>query len=143
MAASKDLGRKIEQGKKIQAQREEKEREERQKSTIATTTGLADNQQQQQDENADGNTGANGRGVESTTTEDHQQPSTQNAHSRKAKQRSSSKALGSPAETLTGDKETSPKPGRISLAEMELLKGRVDQCLANDIEMDLVITSRA
>ncbi|KAG0202999.1 hypothetical protein BGX33_009359 [Mortierella sp. NVP41] len=137
LGASKDLGRKIEQGKKIQAQQEEKEREERQKSTITTTTDPVDCQQQQQVEHVDGNTGANEGEVESTTAEDQQRPSTQDAHTQKTKRRSSSKTLSSPAESLTGDKETSPKPGRISLAEMELLKARVDQCLANDIEMDL------
>jgi len=55
--------------------------------------------------------------------------------------RRSSKSLSTLAEESAGDKDPIHRPGRISLAEMEQLKERVDRCLANDIEMDLVSTN--
>lgn len=54
------------------------------------------------------------------------------------KRRRSSRLLSSLADSSSEGKETSSKSGKISLAEMEQLKARVDHCLANDIEMDLV-----
>lgn len=123
LRASKDLGRKIEQGKKLQKQRKEKEQEQRQ--TDSTTTTILPLELQQQ-----------GDCVEDSMAE-AEQVLAQGTPS-PAKRRRSSRLLRSLTESSSEGKETSSKSGKISLEEMEQLKARVDHCLASDIEMDLV-----
>lgn len=124
LGASKDLGLKIEQGREFQRLQEEKKMQEQHQTNSDTTmTHVQDSQLQDND-------------LEDSITKT-EQASTQEAPTR-AKKRRSSRLLASPTEPSSDGKETSPKPGKISLAEMEQLKSRVDQCLANNIEMDLV-----
>ncbi|KAF9544477.1 hypothetical protein EC957_012079 [Mortierella hygrophila] len=121
LGASKDLGRKIEQGKRLQRQREEKELGQRQTDSATTTILPLESQQQ-------------GNCAEDSMAE-AEQVSTQTPSP--AKRRRSSRLLKSLDESSSEGKETSSKPGKISLVEMEQLKARVDYCLASDIEMDL------
>ncbi|KAG9063415.1 hypothetical protein KI688_004297 [Linnemannia hyalina] len=121
LGASKDLGRKIEQGKRLQRQREEKEQGQHQTDSATTTILPLEGQQQ-------------GNCVEDSVAE-AEQVSTQTPSP--AKRRRSSRLLSSLDEPSSEDKETSSKPGKISMVEMEQLKARVDYCLASDIEMDL------
>ncbi|KAG0372599.1 hypothetical protein BGX24_012826 [Mortierella sp. AD032] len=133
LGASMDLGRKIEQGKKIQKQREQKELEakeqqvmeqsQHQMNTSTTMTCPTDNQQQVND-------------IEGNATSD-EPTSTQDAIPARTKRRRSSRLLSPRTESSTDNKDTSTKPGKISLTEMEQMKAKVDQCLASDIEMDL------
>ncbi|KAG0282600.1 hypothetical protein BGZ96_000314 [Linnemannia gamsii] len=123
LGASKDLGLKIEQGNKFQKQQEEKKVQEQRQTDSGTTMTYSQDSQPQDTE------------VEDSLTKT-EQASTQEAPTR-VKKRRSSRPLASPAELSSDDKETSPKPKKISLAEMEQLKARVDQCLACNIEMDL------
>ncbi|KAF9124791.1 hypothetical protein BGX30_000793 [Mortierella sp. GBA39] len=122
LGASKDLGRKIEQGKRLQRQREEKEQGQRQTDSATTTILPLESQQQ-------------GNCVEDSMAAEAEQVSTQIPSP--AKRRRSSRLLSSLDESSSEGKETSSKPGKISLVEMEQLKARVDHCLASDIEMDL------
>ncbi|KAF9120128.1 hypothetical protein BGW39_011650, partial [Mortierella sp. 14UC] len=132
LGASADLGRKIEQGKKIQKQREDREQEEidlqameqcqHQMNSSTLTTLPEDTQHKLGD-------------TKGPATSDDP-PITQDAPAR-AKRRRSSRLQSSLSGSFTDNKMTSPKPGKFSLAEIEQLKAKVDLCLANDIEMDL------
>ncbi|KAF9286879.1 hypothetical protein BGZ88_008845 [Linnemannia elongata] len=122
LGASKDLGRKIEQGKRLQRQREENEQEQRQTESATTTIFPLESQQQ-------------GNCAEDSLMEAEQVSSLDTPSP--TKRRRSSRLLSSLADSSSEGKETSSKSGKISLAEMEQLKVRVDHCLANDIEMDL------
>ncbi|KAG0262605.1 hypothetical protein BGZ95_003991 [Linnemannia exigua] len=134
LGASMDLGRKIEQGTKVQKQREQKEQEgkvqqpmeqiQHQMNSNTTTTNCpADNQHQVND-------------IEGHAAAD-EPTSTQDTPPARTKRRRSSRLLSPRTESSTDNKDTSTKPGKISLAEMGQMKAKVDQCLASDIEMDL------
>ncbi|KAF9899392.1 hypothetical protein EC991_008940 [Linnemannia zychae] len=138
LGASADLSRKIEQGKKIQRQRENKEQEgqelqaleqsEYQMNSRILMTLTEETQHKLSD-------------TKSPTTPDD--PSLTQDAPAPAKRRRSSRLQSSLSEPFADNKTTSPKPGKISLAEMEQLKARVDLCLSSDIEMDLRTTKHS
>ncbi|KAF9918141.1 hypothetical protein FBU30_000359 [Linnemannia zychae] len=121
IGASNDLGRKIDQGKKIRREREEKEKERLQLHSSKTTCTLSTDLQ-----------GSNDQDIKTSI----KQPPTSSASDR-TKRRRSSKQLKSGADSFVEDKEKNSKNSVISLSEMEQLKAKIDYCLTNDIERDL------
>ncbi|KAF8941046.1 hypothetical protein BGZ58_002860 [Dissophora ornata] len=108
MNAGKDLERKIDQGRRAQAEEQESQKKERNEDVLPSTENGEDQEQTKP------LLGANAKTPKSPSEK------------RKARRRFST----SPASSKT-------PMSRITLAEMEKIKGRLDQCLANNIEMDL------